>query len=117
MRRRSATVTPSRSWQHTKGEEGQVRRELSGALASPHPNSVLCGWRTGSRGSQKPLVSPPFLGEVVLLVVQHNETAEAGLSFGIIYNSTHQVHFIILVHMVTIYCIHDAVYVCDSVVG
>ena len=52
-----------------------------------------------------------------LLVVQHNETAEAGLSFGIIYNSTHQVHFIILVHMVTIYCIHDAVYVCDSVVG
>ena len=106
MRRRSATVTPSRSWQHTKGEEGHVRRA-----------SVLCGWRTGSRGSQKPLVSPPFLGEVVLLVVQHNETAEAGLSFGIIYNSTHQVHFIILVHMVTIYCIHDAVYVCDSVVG
>ena len=55
--------------------------------------------------------------DVELLVVQHNQTVEAGLPYSIISNATVQVRSIILVYMVPIYSIHPAVYVCDNVIG
>ena len=55
--------------------------------------------------------------DVELLVVQHNQTVEAGLSYSIICNSTVQVRSMILVYMVLIYSIHPAVYVYDNRIG